>query len=301
LCVSRACGLCVSRACGLCVSRACGLCVSRACGVELVVYEHFEVLVGLPSKCMAHAHVLHKKVSTPLSASQAVILIWFDTIFAFHVKLHAYANWGVNTQQRTHKYQREASVITVMYNYFGYSAFPKMATAFCKCFGHFQWDNVGPVIDHGVNEGLKRPVNLKEIASVDTSTIAAFTTELKEPFTNVFTKYRRLFPGIDAESLMIGTVWHSVDHTNMAWNMRDVLWLDTSDEKYGHLAECGRFVRCGFVDDLPGSSLGGWLPWLCWPRKFNMKKKADFYREVYHEAKKIDQRQADVMDTCIIK
>jgi hypothetical protein len=32
-----------------------------------------------------------------------------------------------------------------------------------------------------------------------------------------------------------------------------------------------------------------------------MKKKADFYREVYHEAKKIDQRQADVMDTCIIK
>lgn len=37
----------------------------------------------------------------------------------------------------------------------------------------------------------------------------------------------------------------------MAWNMRDLLWLDVSDPKFGHLAEVGRFVRAGFVDDIP--------------------------------------------------
>ena len=52
------------------------------------------MVLGLPSKYMARATLIHvsadgERTEERLSASQAVILIWFDTIFAFHVKLHA--------------------------------------------------------------------------------------------------------------------------------------------------------------------------------------------------------------------
>ena len=99
------------------------------------------------------------------------------------------------------------------------------------------------------------------------------------------------FPGIDGEAMFIGTVLHSLDHTNMAWNLLDTLWLDTSDARFGNLAELGRFVRAGFVDDLPG---------VCWPRHFQHAPHP-FYAAVYAEARKIDEKLARHMDSAIIK
>ena len=42
-------------------------------------------------------------------------MIWFDTIFATHVKLHAYANWATNANAPLH-FQQRNSVVTIMYN-----------------------------------------------------------------------------------------------------------------------------------------------------------------------------------------
>ena len=34
--------------------------------------------------------------------------------------------------------------------------------------------------------------------------------------------------------------------------MADPLWLDTTDPKYGLMAELGQVVRVGFIPDIPG-------------------------------------------------
>ena len=58
---------------------------------------------------------------------------------------------------------------------------------------------------------------------------------------------------IDAESLFVSTIIPSLNHTLMDWNMTDALWLLDPDilPKFHKMAELGRIVRVGFVEDLP--------------------------------------------------
>jgi hypothetical protein len=61
-----------------------------------------------------------------LNAKETMILLWFNTIAAQHVKLHAMANWGVNVDEalaEVNPFFRQSSVCTVLYNYFGYTSF----------------------------------------------------------------------------------------------------------------------------------------------------------------------------------
>ena len=61
-----------------------------------------------------------------VTPSQAVILLFFDTISTNHVKIHALANWGVNVepeQELNDPFQARNSLLTVMYNHFGYTCF----------------------------------------------------------------------------------------------------------------------------------------------------------------------------------
>jgi len=248
-----------------------------------------EVQIALPSKLM-HAATLDGE---PLTPNQAIILIWFDTIFAFHVKLHAYANWSVNVSDKhDNKYMRRASTITVMYNYFGHSIFPAIARTWYRWgWTQYKWDAIEPVIEAGISDGLRPHYAHKLVEISKYSNICRFVHQLREPFLKAFEWHKDDFPQVNGDAFYIGTVMHSLDHTNMAWNMEDALWLDTDDERFGHLAEAGRFVRAGFVDDLPG---------VCWPRRFK-RATHPFYRSIYKQAARIDRRLADHMDTAIIK
>ena len=51
----------------------------------------FNVDIDLNSKEMVRAQ-LDDELLTP---SETLILLWFNTISANHVKLHAFANWGI--------------------------------------------------------------------------------------------------------------------------------------------------------------------------------------------------------------
>ena len=77
----------------------------------------------------------------------------------FTLRLHpspADANWAVNTHNPA-AYARRASQITVMYNYFGHTVFPSLAASYCNSgLARYRWDNVQPIIDHGVKNGLKK-------------------------------------------------------------------------------------------------------------------------------------------------
>jgi len=93
------------------------------------------------------------------------------------------------------------------------------------------------------------------------------------------------------QAFFVGTVLHSLDHCLLEWNLDDPLWLDVDDPRFGKMAELGRIVRAGFVED---------VPFLYFNRRF---KGSDhpFYKSVYEKAAKIDKKFADNMDTCIIK
>ena len=105
----------------------------------------------------------------------------------------------------------------------------------------------------------------------------------KEPYTSCVP--RKIFNSAPCEDR------DSIDHTLMAWNLLDPLWLDVDDPKFGVCAEVGRFVRVGFVDD---------LPFIAFSKRYK-DAPHPFYQAVYREGVSLDKRLADNMDTCIIK
>ena len=60
----------------------------------------------------------------PITASQTIILLWFNILSANHVKIHSLANWSVNVepeQEINDPFHARNSLITIMYNYMGYT------------------------------------------------------------------------------------------------------------------------------------------------------------------------------------
>lgn len=254
--------------------------------------DEFSVVISLPDKLFVSASLVQDGKVKSLTASQATTLIWQDTITAFHVKLHAYANWAVNARNYDNSYARRASMITVMYNYFGHTIFPTLAEMWHNWgLAKQLWTGVVLILNAGVEDGLNahKESKLQEIAPY--SNVCDFVYQLREPFLKEFKQYKDEFPEIDGDALYIGTVMHSLDHTNMGWNMEDPLWLDTADKEYGHIAELGRFVRAGFVDDIPFET---------WHKRFRGAPHP-FYKKIYQLAKKINKKMADNMETAIIK
>ena len=63
-----------------------------------------------------------------LTPSEALILLWYNTISAQHVKLHSFGNWGVNIDEdvkELNPFLHTNSLVTAVYNYFGFSSFPR--------------------------------------------------------------------------------------------------------------------------------------------------------------------------------
>merc|ERR1712241_892869 len=114
------------------------------------------------------------------------------------------------------------------------------------------WDPKALVacFDQGINDGIWQHTNIHDLAKY--SDFVKFVIKLRPMFMSEFEKYKLCFPGCNGESLFVGTVLHSLDHTLMEINMADPLWLDTTDPKYGLMAELGQVVRVGFIPDVPG-------------------------------------------------
>lgn len=78
----------------------------------------------------------------------------------------------------------------------------------------------------------------------------------------------------------------------MDWNLKDPLWLDVDDPRFGKMAEVGRVVKVGFVSDVPG---------LYFQNRFKGISGHNSLCSVYCNAAKINKTFADNMDSCIIK
>jgi len=252
---------------------------------ELKTYERFWVELDLERKCMIKAKLDNRE----LTASETIILLWHNNIFAGHVKLHAYANWAINTHA-SDPFVRQNSVVTAMYNYFGFTVFKDLAS-FWQFIGAARYNIAGiqEVVLAGVQSGIHSHSIIRKLAPY--SSLVDFTVKVRSRFIHEFEKHKADFPGMNGEALFIGTVLHSLDHTLMDDNLEDPLWLDLDHPEFGVIAELGRFVKAGFVSDVPG---------LAFEKSFK-DAPHPFYNKVYHHASFVSQYLADRMDTCIIK
>lgn len=260
--------------------------------LDYQVANLFAVDIDLDTKKFVKA----KLDDMDLTASDTLILLWFNSFATQHVKLHAMANWGTNSHMsldETNPFLRRNSVVTSIYNYFGYTSFSTFFDTWEKqgllSKGWSEKAGFIKCVNHGVKDGIGQHGNIIDL--VPYSRFVSFVVKVRSIFMDQFAKYKHLFPGIDGEALFVGTILHSLDHTLMEWNLPDPLWLDIDNPKFGKMAELGRIVRVGFVQD---------VPFLYFNRRF---KGSDhpFYKAVYEKAVKIDKGLADMMDTCIIK
>jgi hypothetical protein len=230
-----------------------------------------------------------------LTASEALILLFYNTISAQHVKIHALSNWGVNVDKETKEinpFLQRNSVVTTNYNFFGFTSFPTRMEGWKKE-GLLSKDwNPQALVDtflHGVKENVCQHSHITDLMPY--SDFVNFITKTRSIFHCEFAKYKHLFPGVHPEGLFAGTVLHSLDHKFAELNLEDPLWLDINDPRFGKMAEVGRIVRVGFIPEVPGYY-------------FNRHFKGSghpFYEAVYAKAAKINKKMADSMETCICR
>lgn len=230
-----------------------------------------------------------------LNASQALILLWYNTISAQHVKVHAYGNWGVNPgaeMKEVNPFYERSSIVSVVYNYFGFTSFPTFMEAWKKeGLLSKDWDPTAltDTFSHGVRENICEHSKITELLPY--SDMVKFITKTRWIFHNEFRKHSDSFPGINAEGLFAATVLHSLDHELMEWNLEDPLWLDVKDPKFGKMAELGRIVRVGFVPQVPGYYF----------HRFFKGSGEPFFETVYAKASKVNKKMADCLETCICR
>lgn len=279
-----------------------------------VITKHLTVRVDLKTKRMVAA-TLNGRYLNP---HDTVCLLWFASTTSDHVKVHALANWAHPDQSFTTEESRSAqsptpakeqkqtssgrfhqrmSNISILYNYFGVSFFPKICSLWYGL-GLTSQDmstSISGIFKEGLDSGIGYHANITELLPY--SSIVRFVFRFRIKFLKRFQQHvcehPQDFPRVDGESMFVSTVLHSLDHKLMEWNLKDPLWLDYSNisEEYHPLVDIGRLIRNGFMEDLPG---------VIFARKYK-DVKLPFYEQVYRDAVLIDERLANEMDAFIIK
>jgi len=154
------------------------------------VKDLFNVDIDLNSKEMVRAQ-LDDELLTP---SETLILLWFNTISANHVKLHAFANWGLNVEKEqisNNAFHARNSLITVIYNYFGYSVFGSLMPFWTKlglldkCFRSSLID----VFDHGIYNNLHHHDSVRDL--IRHSNFVKFIIRVRPIFMNEFNIHKQ--------------------------------------------------------------------------------------------------------------
>jgi hypothetical protein len=174
------------------------------------VADLLQVDIDLEKKRMVSA----KMDDRELNASEVAILIFFYTISAFHVKLHSLSNWAINMekeQMKRNPFIARNSVITTLYNYFGYSTFSQFFPAW-KLMGLLgkEWKSQSWIdtIVHGISENAFCHPLVNELAPY--SEFVDFHCKLRPFFHKEFAKVKSsYFPGCNGEALYIGKLIRS--------------------------------------------------------------------------------------------
>jgi len=193
-------------------------------GDKMRVFERLTVLIDLTNRRWRSTQLLGHG---PVSASDTLCLMGFILVIPTHVKLHSYANWAVDLESEN-AFVRRMSVVSVIYNYFGFSSFTGTMAWFRKAgLTSSAYAEVKKCIVKGIDNGMHYHAAIRSLATC--SDFVNFIVQIRGKFLQCFTKYTEDFPSTSGEALFVGTVLHGLDHTMMDYTVKDPLWFEAED------------------------------------------------------------------------
>ena len=152
---------------------------------KITIAKLLRVSIDLKTKCLEKATLDEE----PLAARDVVILLWFHTISANHVKIHSHANWGFNPLDYSYDaFQHRMSVATIMYNYYGRTVFARMTSSLHKLGICSDFHSVVEVFEKGLTNGVPNHAGLREL--IPHSEVARFMIPVRRHFHHTFEEHK---------------------------------------------------------------------------------------------------------------
>eukprot|EP00439_Symbiodinium_sp_Y106_P062293 s977_g9.t1 len=245
--------------------------------------------VDLKTKTLVKAAVDGDEVT----ASDAITLTYFMTAGGTHPRLHAYANFGVDTEA-TRASLRQGSIITVIFNHFGFEGTGRLFENLHR------WGliNTRLLAAEAVGANATRPIpahgHIRQLE--DYSRAVRFAVSVRAAFFRAFRDAACQEPDssyalVNPEALFVGSVMHSLDHFSVTSAVMDILWFDVNSPKFGIMAQVCRVVRGGVSSELPGLLITTKFRW----------SRDRLHQAVYRHASGIDAGLANEMEICICR
>ena len=143
--------------------------------------------------------------------------------------------------------------------------------------------------DFSIASGMHEHSNLHHLGLK--SKLAHFVVCVRRRFLRLMPEYSKDFNEAIPEAVFVGSIIHSLDHSQIGYYIQDDLWFEADEPYYAAMASQCRIVRAAFVDDLP------FLAWNCKCKD----SPHPLFRKVYEDVVHVDARLAGYMDCCIIK
>mmetsp|Transcript_16526 Transcript_16526/g.32610 ORF Transcript_16526/g.32610 Transcript_16526/m.32610 type:complete len:538 (+) Transcript_16526:83-1696(+) len=248
--------------------------------------------IDLTYKRLIHAEYCGKR----LDPSDAVLLLWIAQSYVIHPRVHAFANWAVNTSS-SNPLLRRLSVTTILFNHFGWEAFARLLDTLRGWGGlnrvdgwhHESMRNLG----ERANYSLSLPPGHRHIRKLAKySKYVNYIIKAREVFLQEFCRCKADFPGVDGEAFFVGAVIHSTDH-HQGLKVIDTLDFKCTDPFFSLNVQICHLIHGCFNEEVSLASLMH-----C--NKFN-NVAHPLFAKTYARCKEIDRELADAMDCCVIR
>jgi hypothetical protein len=237
-----------------------------------------------------------------IAACDLYMLLWWYSQ-TVHIQTHALANWGCDNESKD-SFVKRMSVITTVYNFFGYVGSPQFFENLCQVgwFRGTQFHTDGgvadaflAVVDHHLQQKMTCHKHILELMPY--SELVRYIVAVRNIFLNEFDKFE-LGDIIDGEAMFAGTVLHSLDHEHVTMVLgcgRAELLIKSASAATRNMScmvEIGRVVSACLTSPHVPEDLFAY--------KFR-DATHPFFASVYQRAARVNRTMADRMDCCIIK
>ena len=211
---------------------------------ELEILDEFTLFVDLKARQFVRAEYFKNGQYHMVSAQDSIILLFWNLIGNIHVKIHSVANWGIDPTSQNN-YVRQYSVCSTIYNFIGFAKF----VPFCRMLYSLgliesPCQTFQKAINIGIDSGMHEHVSgLHRIGTH--SKLAFFIFCARREFMKLLPKYKQDFGNVVTEALFVGSVIHSLDHSQMEYVIPDALCLE-ADEPYYQTMAISSFYYVGY-------------------------------------------------------
>jgi len=221
-----------------------------------------------------------------LNLKDALILIVIALFGHAHPVMHSFANWGIDPHNQNTFLQRMA-ICTIKYNNIGMESFPKTVNCL-KMLGITKYidHDAARLSIHQTPHTVPKHTHLLKLKKI--SKFVDFIIQVRTFFMSELANHQEDFMGIDREAFFLGTVMHSLDHSQYFKLLQIDNFRGCSEEFKANREFATLIFNC--FADTPHFRL--------FECRFSHAPHV-FFRNVYQFAANIDRGLADAMECTI--